>query len=252
MLKLIAIAATISGVLFFFALAGLAYYSLPAPTNPNEQHTAAQTEHQEPQKLERSFRGFINFLFPDALAIFTFFLVIATIFLGVIAYVQIEFLKRAEQISADAAKATKQSAEISERALFAANRPWIKVDIGVGGPITYDVNGVNFTFKFVLKNIGHSPATNVFVSPTAFLAYITDEPDDHRVSVDARKELLKQIGERKNAPPSPFGFAMFPDDVIAQEIKTNISKEEIDRATKLIKALYPVVYGYVEYRTGLD
>lgn len=239
-------------MVFFCALAGLAYYSLPAPVNPSEQHISTQTAHQEPQKYERSFRGFINFLFPDALAIFTFFLVLATIALGAIAYVQIEFLKRAERISADSAEATKQSAEISERALFAANRPWIKVDIGVGGPVTYDVNGVNFTFKFVLRNIGHSPATNVWVNPTAFLSYVTDEPGDHPSALNARKELLKKIAERKVAPASPFGFAMFPDDVVDQEIKTTISKEEIDRATKLIKALYPAVYGVVEYRTGLD
>jgi hypothetical protein len=46
MLKLIAITAALSGLVFFFALAGLAYYSLPTPTNPSEQHTTTQTERQ--------------------------------------------------------------------------------------------------------------------------------------------------------------------------------------------------------------
>jgi hypothetical protein len=45
---------------------------------------------------------------------------------------------------------------------------------------------------------------------------------------------------------------MFTDETIVQQITSSVPQDEVDRATKLIKAIYPTVYGYVEYRIGLD
>ena len=163
MLKMLQLAVVGLGVAFFLALAGLAYYSSSPTAYPTEHQTTTQSKEKQPQEKRHTLGGFINFLFPDAISIFTFWLVIATVALGVIAYVQIEFFGRAEQIAAQSAGAAKESADTAKNALVAANRPWIKADISVGGPVFYNVNGMNFTLRFILKNVGHSPATNIWV-----------------------------------------------------------------------------------------
>jgi hypothetical protein len=125
MLKGLQILVLFLAVAFFLALAGLAYYSSPSPTYPSEQQTATQATEKQPHEKQHTFTGLINFLFPDAISIFTFWLVVATILLGVIAYVQIDFLKRAEQISANIAQAAKDSANVAREALVSTNRAFI-------------------------------------------------------------------------------------------------------------------------------
>lgn len=192
----------------------------------------------------------------DPVALFTFWLVVFTAVLSGVGVIQLKFLARAEAISANSAQTARDSAEIarraaetSDKALLAANRAWIKVDIQVGGPIKYDVNGANFTFNFILKNIGRSPATNVWVNPKIILSY----PDSGKPSgLDAPRLLRAEIAEEKKARPDPFGFAIFPDENVVQPISVSVPNDEITRATQIINAIYPTVYGAVAYRMGLD
>jgi hypothetical protein len=121
MLRVLQFGALFLGLAFFLALAGLAYYS-SSPSTPGEQQTTTHTAEKKPQEKEHSFRGFINFLFPDAISIFTFWLVVATVVLGIIAYVQIDFLRRAEVISAQSAQAAKQSADAAKAAVELSDR----------------------------------------------------------------------------------------------------------------------------------
>jgi hypothetical protein len=66
--------------------------------------------------------------------------------------------ERQLQITQQSAEAATQSAITAERTLVAAHRPWIQAEVMVGGPIVYNVNGVNFNIKIRLKNIGRAPA----------------------------------------------------------------------------------------------
>jgi hypothetical protein len=143
----------------------------------------------------------------------------------------------------------ERTAEIAEKALVAANRPWVKVDIQVGGPIFYNENGANFTLRFVMKNIGHSPATNVWPSSRVIFPVISETTPRN---FDPRGEMQKDIAHLKTRPPSPFGFALFPDDIIIQDITMTMSRDDIKRATELIEAIYPTVIGAVDYRMGFD
>jgi hypothetical protein len=94
----------------------------------------------------------------------------------------------------------QKSAEAAERSLIAANRPWIKVDLRVGGPIHYNANGANFTLIYVLNNIGNSPALNVDVRPRVI-----------NFMLNARTELLKDIeGWKKLDSPIWRGYTLFP------------------------------------------
>jgi hypothetical protein len=232
------------------------FYGLPTstPQPPLQQQSEKHQVEKDSTEVEKTLWEKAR---TDPIALFTFWLVIFTAVLSGVGVIQLKLLGRSETIAAnsaraarDSANAAKQSAEISEKTLVAANRPWIQLDVQVGGPITYDVNGANFTFRFILKNVGRSPATNVWVNLRVILNYPSDDPKAK--GLDARQMLLKEISERKKQPPSPFGFAMFPDETIVQEVKTSVSKDELDRATKLIKAIYPTAYGSAEYRIGLD
>lgn len=247
MLKVFQIAVVFLGLAFFLALAGLAYYSSSPTAYPSEQQTTTQTAEKKPQEKEHSLRGFINFLFPDAISIFTFWLVVATVVLGVIAYVQIDFLKRTEIISDQSAKAAKESSDTAKNALIAANRPWIKTEIQVGGPIFYNVNGVNFTIHYVLKNIGRSPATNIMVNPQVFAPAIGVD-----ASFDLRGELMKVIVAQKAHVRNPFGFALFPDETAIQNVTVSIPQDELKRITQKVEFIMPTILGTISYRMGLD
>ena len=141
------------------------------------------------------------------------------------------------------------STELAEKSLVAANRPWIKVDILVGGPIVYNENGANITLQYVLKNIGRSPAVNVNVNPRIIFPIISAGISGR---FDERGELMNDINARKNLLSSPFGYSLFPDDSIVQNVTVSISNDDLARATKVIGAIYPSVVGSVSYRMEFD
>jgi hypothetical protein len=132
--------------------------------------------------------------------------------------------------------------------LIATERPWIKADISPGGPVRYDVNGVSFTLRFVLKNIGHSPAMNVWIMPRVIAPAIGIDP----VGFNPRKELEKDIVALKTKAPSPFALAIFPGDTITEDITVNISAAELARITQKAELIMPTIIGAIDYRFGFD
>jgi len=152
------------GIAFFLALAGLAYYSSSSP-HPGVQQSSTQAKEIAQNEDRHTFRGFVNFLFPDAISIFTFWLVVATIVLGVIAYVQIDFLRRAEAISAQSANAAKQAADATRDSVNLAQdtaerqlRAYLYVR-SLEAPGIDDWVGKGLTM--ILKNYGQTPAYEV-------------------------------------------------------------------------------------------
>jgi hypothetical protein len=194
---------------------------------------------------ERVNASIWNKWLPDPLVDYTLLLTIFTAILATAGVFQFRFLIRADRIAATNAETARQSAEIAEKSLVAANRPWIKVDIQVGGAIVYNVNGANFTIRYILKNIGNSPATNVWTHPTATLMH-----PNRTEPFSPRDEMRKLIANLKGRPPAPFGFALFPGDTAVQDITVSVSNDEIKHATTLIEAIYPTILGAVEYRSG--
>jgi hypothetical protein len=149
----------------------------------------------------------------------------------------------------DQADAAIRQSENAERALIAANRPWVTADISVNGPIVYNVNGVNFTLNFRLKNIGHSPALNVWAEPKV----IAPAPGIYQ-TFDPRAELQKVIATLKARPPipNPLGFAIFPGDVIDQPITVSINPDELKQITQKVDFIMPTIIGAIDYRHGFD
>jgi hypothetical protein len=148
-------------------------------------------------------------------------------------------------IARESTDAAKQAAEISQRALVASNRAWVKVDIIPGGPIAYSDNGVAFPFNFKVINIGRSPAVNVWVSPSIILTY----PGG---AIDPAGEVMKVIQQHKGHSSASLGFTLFPNDFALVPIITHVTQEELRRATAMFGAIYPHLIGVVVYLTGLD
>jgi hypothetical protein len=168
MLKALQILFLFLAVAFFLALVGLAYYSSPPPIYPSEQQPAAQATEKQPHEKQHTFSGLINFLFPDAISIFTFWLVVATIVLGIIAYVQIDFLRRAEGISAKIAQAAKDSAEAAKDAVTLSDKTaerQLRAYVFISKAEISDImSNQNLTAKIAVRNFGQTPAYDVETS----------------------------------------------------------------------------------------
>ncbi len=196
----------------------------------------------------------------DPIALYTFWLAVFTSVLAIVSGIQIFFLINADKtarLSADAAKKSAdaaiksadvaiRSAEISEKSLMAANRPWITVDIAAGGPITYNVNGVNFTILYILKNTGNSPATRVNVDPKVFAPAVGIDS-----VLNPPGELKKLITETKGSE-NPFGYALFPEQTVRQLVTVTIPTDELKRVTQKINFICPMIIGTVSYRSNFD
>src|SRR5581483_1015845 len=127
MLKALVALTAVAGLVFFLSLAGLAYYS--SYSEADKQQPSAQAEGKNQTEKDHSLRRFVRFLFPDAISIFTLWLVVATAAPGVIAGIQIYFLQRAEVVATASANAAKDSAETARASLIATQRPFVAVDL---------------------------------------------------------------------------------------------------------------------------
>jgi hypothetical protein len=122
------------------------------------------------------------------------------------------------------AKAASDANRLNRDNFLATERPWVKVDIEVAGPLFYDVNGVNVALRFRLKNIGHSPATHISINPR-FLA----PAGGVERNFDPGAFEKKIYDETKNIPLDPSGYTLFP--LILRQGK-NKNGEYVNRANR--------------------
>ncbi len=87
--------------------------------------------------------------------------------------------------------------------MAAAERPWIMVTgIEPQGLWSDDKEGVSFSVKFLVKNVGHSPAQNVSVSGKLLINDLTQPPRRGQVMVEACEEAKRRF---------IYGRLIFPD-----------------------------------------
>jgi hypothetical protein len=170
MLKIFYFVAILASVALLSSLIAISYLSSPPSGHSSEQQGASHPENKEQAQEDHSFTGFIRYLFPDGIAVFTFWLVIATIVLGVGAIIQIGYLERAENIAGTTAKAAKDSADAANKAADAnikaleISRAQMRAYITVPQPsksqIKVDANHT-MTLNIKLLNSGQSAARAV-------------------------------------------------------------------------------------------
>jgi hypothetical protein len=161
MLKSLEWTAIAALAILIFSIIGVSCLSSPEPSEPTEQQASAQSENEQNPQKQHPIRRIIRFLFPDGIALFTFFLVLATIALWRIAITQTEFLKRGERIAQDSARAAKDAAEAAQQSTKVTatiERPWIAAPSVIIGR-----DGAGLSFTLVFKNVGRSPTNGLYI-----------------------------------------------------------------------------------------
>jgi hypothetical protein len=254
MLKTFELAALAAAIVLLFSLAGVGYLSSPPSGHPSQQQTTTNSKHEEKAEEGHSVGGFFRYLFPDGIAVFTFWLVIATILLGVVAVLQIGYLDRAERIAAQSAKAAKDSAEVARDTLIATNRPWLSVTLDRASDLVItNAKEARVSIIFRLKNTGHSPALNAHV--TADIVPIMS--GGGRMALDDMKEICDRV---RDAPQGKnlIGHTIFPGDTFDMIISMSVTRDKFESLLKDIPSakdipetmdfFVPVVVGCVSYR----
>jgi hypothetical protein len=235
MLRNVGFAVLIAVLAFSAALVGINMMRSTQP--PPREQVPGQTEndksaeeadkHQEPKVISWTdlWRRTVN----DPVSFFTLMLAIFSAGLLAVAGLQIWLLVRAENVSRitanaakDAANAATESNKISRAAMIADQRPWISLDVEIGGLLAYDAQGWDagirwhIALKYRLQHLGKTPATNVsfFGEIIPFvLPYLPDQ--GLPVSgTDIAKEFERvcNFPETMTASNVGWGKIMFPNE----------------------------------------
>ncbi len=101
-------------------------------------------------------------------------------------------MDRQTATATDTLAAIQRQADLMERQLEMAERPWIHVDVGPGGGITYDQLGLNIPVKITLTNLGKTPAQKLDIEP---IMYFLGGDRDARKS---RDQLIHNMQNTRN------------------------------------------------------
>lgn len=248
-----------SAVILVVALAGAIVSSQP-PVKPSPQQTT-----EENQKEDSNKRGDIALWdrwFPDAISLYTLFLVVFSAVLAFVSIYQLNFLNRAERIAAisadaakDAAKAAQRAAEVAEKTLVAGQRAWIRIDeIGLGGGgLAFDQNGASVAISFKITNVGNSPAINI----TAH-AWLIALKNGGPFALQEQERMCKEVRNK----PFGIGFTLFPNETFPANmglgrwsLGTNINSDEVTKGLAISaggKHVSLQVYGCLDYTFATD
>jgi hypothetical protein len=167
------------------------------------------------------------------------FIVIFSLCLVVVAIRQYSALREAN-------KNASRAADVAEKTLVAAHRPWISVDIAISGPLKIVDDILHMEFVFVLTNSGNAPANHVSVSPVLLPNKLWLQPELARLRAEMNS---------KNPPrPKPFGPTVFPGKPRNAPIHLSTPKERFvekwaefgGEATRII-SMEPELVGTVVY-----
>jgi hypothetical protein len=149
-----------------------------------------------------------------------------------------------------AASAAIESNELSRNAMIAEQRPWVSIEIGLAGPLTWSDTGADFVFQFDLQNLGQSPALNVFV-----------DIEIHGFFGSNGIELQRNLSTRlRNRPFMVLGINLFPGKDARFQNRISIGPEAIEAITNRWASEFntnsswisPLLVGCVSYFSVFD
>ena len=145
-------------------------------TSPHQQPQSA--EHQNEDQNQKGHKTLWDLWFPDSISVYTLALVIFTAVLAFGGLYQLKFLERAELISAESSKATKEAAQATKEAteltrltLYQTQSALIfgeTISAGAGALESDPNNLVGYKFWIEWKNTGNTPAVNI----SAWIMYV--------------------------------------------------------------------------------
>jgi hypothetical protein len=151
--------------------------------------------------------------------------------------------------SEKAAEAVLKSADVAEKKMLAAQRPWISVEMRINESLTYDVNGLRISLLFILKNGGNSPARNVL--PTAYVHLPSFMGDGKSVDQEQRNYRAQISGCQSGLGG---GITILPGETKMHLVTAIVSRDAIKKSMRLpdqqmASFIYPSIIGIVRYQT---
>jgi hypothetical protein len=201
--------------------------------------------------------------FTGVLAIFTLALAIATGVLIGVGLSQASHLKSSVDVAAGAAKEAKDAIEaiqatataaithavaaeeankINRELLITSQRPWLSIEPApeIISSLVFNEIGATVTIKFIVKNVGRSPALHAW----PFTRLILHGGDSYQMAQQALRQMVT------GSPNTRYGFTVFPDPSQSAEITVTVEPDQIAEAIKRFKAriVMPIIAGVVFYR----
>jgi hypothetical protein len=209
-------------------------YSEQQPRTENTSGTSASPRSSNP--TDQAIVEYTKWL-----AIFTLFLVLATIGLFISG-------ERGVQVARQSAK---QSADSARDTLVASNRPWISIlKVAPVSQLTWEEKGARLTISAVIKNVGKSPAFDVSTEASQFVS----NPIQFDIGASVKKYCddlrQKQI---QRAAAGHRGDVLFPDDTLTTNLELLFNRQEIEAGVKAmgIPFFSPVLVICSDYKSPI-
>lgn len=150
--------------------------------------------------------------------------------------------EKATKASENAANAAMNSIDASRDIANAQARPWVSINCYISTGFQLGVDGVSLVIRAIAKNHGSSPATNV--SFRAEMGVRTRESGD----------LMAKFCDRFRDIPDQATDAIFPGETKEFQHVVFLPTSDImasiaDFAEEEFKAVCPVVYGLIHYKS---
>lgn len=127
--------------------------------------------------------------------------------------------------SADAAKS---AADTASRQLELAERPWIRVDLQIAGPLIIDANGMSLVVRAITRSTGNSPAAAVLMESKMFVNYAWPV-----TLINAKRDAFCEGLKRRDAINQKYLKSIFPGGQEPPENQhLSVPKTELDQALK--------------------
>ena len=135
-----------------------------------------------------------------------------------------------QKLGAMVTAANKQAAalgdqlSIMQRQLESADRPWIDVKVSLTTPLTHDDSGYHVGVRHTYRNVGKSPAQNIWLSTKLLASVLLMGVPEGRATP---KEIQKQLCDPSRREQDLTGYiVLFPDDSYAQEEILNLPGQD--------------------------
>jgi len=155
---------------------------------------------------------------------------------------QVEEMRSLSQAAKRTADASLQQSRTSASQLQAAERPWVTVDAYVDSDLMFLSGTANISIRFVLTNVGHTPAMNASVFPD--LVPLRGRIEHRDVTCRSDRENFRKGGI--------IGDTIFPTQSIEVRYALSISPEAVKNFQFRIGRIGPSVTGCATYGSSFD
>jgi hypothetical protein len=155
------------------------------------------------------------------------------------------YTARAAGEASKAASAAAEANKLSRELFIATERPWVKIEVRIDGPLTYSPNGMNVTLMFKVTNVGRSPAVNVWIDAAVHM-FTGGE------SFDLPLQHHQHLADVRARGPTPWGFMLFPGDSTQQQHSVSVPQEALEKGRQFMSAAILSISAYVTYAFVFD